>query len=192
MSRIQTLLQSQETQLLTQLWGDLPIPPGQANPPPPPDHVDPPANPRVPKNSDWELGKIPTNEEEPKKLFSYRNPPYNKSSMPPPKVSDPILPIPHKEQKAGGEGSKGVDPSGSGGVLPFWTDNAPMDHSQGDPSLEKVPEQEASSQKVAKPTRNVLHPSRLPRRDLKYTDGECTILDPAGPPIGSLRLTNMV
>ena len=67
-----------------------------------------------------------------------------------------------------------------------------MDHSQGDPSLEKVPEQEASSQKVAQPTRNVLHPSRLPRRDLKYTDNKHTILDPAGCPIGSLRLTDVV
>ena len=67
-----------------------------------------------------------------------------------------------------------------------------MDHSQGDLSLEKVPEQEASSQEVAKPTRNVLHPSRLPRRNLKYTDGERTILDPKEHPIGSWRLTDVV
>ena len=67
-----------------------------------------------------------------------------------------------------------------------------MDHSQGDPSLEKVSEQEVSSQKVAKPTRNILHPSRHPRRDLKYTDDKRTILDPEGCPIGSLRLTDVV
>ena len=131
-------------------------------------------------------------EEEPKKLFSYRNPLYNKPSMPPPKISDPILPIPHRGQVAGGEGSQGGDLSGSGGVPPSWAGNPPLDHSQGDPSIKKVPEKETPSQEVAKPTKNVLHPSRLPRKDLKYTDGKHTILDPTGCPIGSLRLTDVV
>ena len=45
---------------------------------------------------------------------------------------------------------------------------------------------------MAKPTKNILHPSRLPRRDLKFTDDKCTILDPKGHPIGSLRLTDVV
>ena len=157
---------------------DPPIPPGRANAPQPPGHVDCPVNPGVSTGSDWEPGKIPTNKEEPKKLFTYRNPLYNKPSVPPPKISDPILPIPHKGQKAGGEGLKGGDPSGLGGVPPSQADNPPMDHSQGDPSLEVVPEQETSSQGAAKPTRNILHPSRLLRRDLKYTDNKPTILDP--------------
>ena len=125
-------------------------------------------------------------------MFSYRNPLYNKSSAPPPKISDPILPTLHKEQKAGGEGSKGGDPSGSGGVPSFQADNPSMDHSQGDTFLEKVPDQKASSQKVAQPTRNILHPSRLSRRNLKYTDNKDLILDPMGCPIGSLRLTDVV
>ena len=172
--------------------GDQPIPPGQAAPLLPPGHVDAPPNPGVPRNSDWEPGKIPTNEEEPKKLFSYRNPLYNKPSAPRPKVSDPIPPIPCGEQKAGGEGSKSSDLTGLGGVPPSQAGNSPMGHSQGDPSFEKVPEQEASSQKVAKPTKNILHPSRLPWRILKYTDGEHTILDPKGHPIGRLRLTDVV
>ena len=132
------------------------------------------------------------NEEEPKKLFSYRNPLYNKPSAPPPKISDPILPIPCKGQAAGGEGSQGGDPSGSGGVLPSRADNPPLDHSQGDPSMEKVSEQQTSSQEAAKPIRNVLCPSRLPRRGLKYMDDKRTILDPAGHPIGSLRFTDVV
>ena len=172
--------------------GDPPIPPGQANPPQPPGHGDPSANPGVPAGSDWEPWKIPTSEEEPKKLFSYRNPLYNKPFMPPPKISDPILPIPHRGQAAGGEGSQGGDLSGSGGVPPSQADNPSLDHSQGDPFMEKVPEQETPSQEAAKSTRNVLHPSRFPRKDLKYTDGKHTILDPMGHPIESLRLTNVV
>ena len=67
--------------------GNPPAPPGQANPPQPPGHGDPPANPGVPAGSDWEPGKIPTSKEELKKLFSYRNPLYNKPSVPPPKIS---------------------------------------------------------------------------------------------------------
>ena len=152
----------------------------------------PPVNPGVPTGSDWEPGKIPTSKEELKKLFFYRNPLYNKPSVPPPKISDPILPIPHRGQVAGGEGSQGGDPGRSGGVPSSQADNPLLDHSQGDPSMEKVPEQETPSQEVAKPTRNVLHPSRLPRKDLKYTDGKHIILDPTGRPLGNLRLTDVV
>ena len=172
--------------------GNLPISPRQANLPQLPSHGNPPANPGVPAGSDWEPGKIPMSEEEPKKLFSYRNPLYNKPSMPPLKISDPILPIPCRGQMAGGEGSQRGDLNGSGGVPLSQADNPPLDHSQGDPSMEKVPEQETSFQEVAKPTKNVLLPSRLPRKSLKFTDGKHTILDPTGYPIGSLRLTDVV
>ena len=119
-------------------------------------------------------------------MFSYRNPLYNNPSVPPLKVSDPIPPIPHKEQKPNGGEPAGGDPSGSGGAAPAQPGDVPMDHSQGDPSLGKEPKQEASSQEVAKSTKSILHPSRLPRRNLKYTDGQCTIFDPQGCPIGSL------
>ena len=152
---------------------------------------DPPANPGVPAGSDWEPRKIPTSEEEPKKLFSYRNPLYNKPA-PPPKISDSIPPIPHRVHAAGGEGSQRGDLNGSRGVPPSRADNPPLDHSQGDLSMEKVPEQETPSQEAAKPTKNVLRPSRLPRKNLKFTDGKHTILDPSGCPIGSLRLTDVV
>ena len=84
-------------------------------------------------------------EEEPKKLLSYRNPLYTKPPVPPPKVSDPILLIPRKESKAGEEELVVDDPSGSGGAPAVHAENTPVDHSQGDLSLDKMPKQEASS-----------------------------------------------
>ena len=111
--------------------------------------------------------------------------------MLPLKVSDPILPIPCKESKAGKEEPVGDDPSRSGGALAVHAENTPVDHSQGDPSLDKMPKQEASSQEVMKPTKGILHPSKLPRRDLKYSDNQRTIFDPQGHAIGSLRLTDI-
>ena len=66
-----------------------------------------------------------------------------------------------------------------------------MDRSQGDPSLDKMPKQKASSQEVAKPTKGILHPSKLPRRDLKYSDNQRIIRDPQRCLIGSIRLTDI-
>ena len=129
--------------------------------------------------------------EELKKLFSYRNPLYTKPSVPPWKVFDPIPPIPCKESKTGGEKLVGDDPSRSGGAPPAHSRDTPVDHSQGDPSLDKVPKEEASSQEVAKPTKSILHPSKFPRRTLKYTDGQGIIYEPQGCTIGSLRLTDI-
>ena len=141
--------------------------------------------------SNWELGKIPTDEEEPKKLFSYRNPLYTKPAVPPPKVSDPIPPIPCQGSKAGkGELAVG-DPNGSGGIPAVRAGDTPVDRSQRDPSSDKMPKQEASSQEVVRPTKGILHPSKLPRRDLKYSEDRCTILDSQGHPIGSVRLTDI-
>ena len=119
-------------------------------------------------------------EEEPKKLFLYRNSLYTKPSVPPPKVSDPIPPIPHKGSKADEEKLMGDDPNRSGGAPPVHTGDTPVDHSQGDPSLDKVPKQGASSQEVVKPTKGILLPSKLPRRDFKYSDGQCIIYNPQG------------
>ena len=99
--------------------GDPPIPPGQVDPPTNPGQGNPPPNSGASSHSNWEPGKIPTDEEEPKKLFSYRNPLYNKPSVPPPKVSDPIPPIPHKHLGTGvGEAMEG-DPSMSGGLRSY-------------------------------------------------------------------------
>ena len=154
------------------------MPPGQIDPSPIPVQGNPPPNSGASSGSNWEPGRIPTDVEELRKLFSYRNPLYTKPQVPPPKVSDPILPIPHKESKAGKEELVGDDPSGSGGTPAVHAENTPVDCSQGDLSLDKMPKQEASSQEVMKPTKGILHPSKLPRRDLKYSDNQHTIFDP--------------
>ena len=169
--------------------GDPSVPPGQVDPPPTLGKRDPPPNSGASSSSNWEPGRIPMNEQEPKKLLLYRNPLYTAPPVPPPKVSDPILPIPHKESKASKERPVVDDPRGSGGAPAVHTEDTPVDHSQGDPSLDKMPKQEASSQEVVKPTKGILHPSKLPRRDLKYSDDQHTIHNPQGPAIGSLWLT---
>ena len=168
------------------LTGDPPVPPGQVDPPPTSDQGNPSPNSGASSGSNWEPGRIPTDEEEPKKLFSYRNPLYTKPLVPPSKVSDPIPPIPCKGSKAGEEEPAGGDPSGSGGIPAVHARNTPVDHSQGDPSLDKMPKQEASSQEVVKPTKGILCPSKLPRRDLKYSENQRTILDLQGHSIGSI------
>ena len=163
--------------------GDPPVPPRQEDPPATLVPGNPTPNSGASSGSNWEPGKIPTDEEEPNKLFSYRNPLYTKPSVPPPRVSNPIPPIPHLGPKAGKGELVGGDPSGSGGI--------PVDRSQGDPSLDKMPKQEASSQEVVKLTKGILCPSKLPRRDLKYSDDQCTICNPQGCPIGSIQLTDI-
>ena len=171
--------------------GDPPVPPGQIDPPATPVQGNPTPNSGASSGPNWELGKIPTDEEEPKKLFSYRNPLYTKPAVPPPKVSNPIPPIPCQGSKAG-EGELAVgDPSGSGSVPAVHAGNTPVDCPQRDPSSDKMPKQEASSQEVAKSTKGILCPSKLPRRDLKYSDDRHTILNPQGHPVGSIRLTDI-
>ena len=44
---------------------------------------------------------------------------------------------------------------------------------------------------MAKPTKGTLHPSKLPRRNLKYTNSQHTIYNPQGHAMGSLRLTDI-
>ena len=159
------------------------MPPGQVGPPATPVPGNPTPNSGASSGSNWEPVKIPTDEEEPNKLFSYRNPLYTKPSVPPPRVSNPIPPIPHLGPKAGKGKLAGGDPSGSGGI--------PVDRSRGDPSLDKMPKQEASSQEVAKLTKGILCPFKLPRRDLKYSDNQRTIRNPQGCLIGSTQLTDI-
>ena len=78
--------------------------------------------------------------------FLYRNPLYTKPAVPPSKVSDPMPTIPHQGSKAG-KGEPAVsNPSGSGGVPAVHASNIPVDCSQRDPSSDKMPKQEASSQ----------------------------------------------
>ena len=85
----------------------------------------------------------------------------------------------------------GNDPSRSGGTPTVHAESIPMDHPQGDLSLDKMPKQESFSQEVMKPIKGILCASKLPRRDLKYSDNQCTISNPQGHAIGSLRLTDI-
>ena len=126
--------------------------------------------------SNW----VPTDEEEPKKLFSYRGPLSIKPAVPPPKVSDPITLPPHQGSKSE-EGELAIrDPNGSGNVPAAPAGNNPVDRSRRDPSSDKMPKQGASASGVECPTRGTLRPSKLPRRDLKYSEEQRTPLDSQG------------
>ena len=147
-----------------------PMPLRQVNPPRMPAMGNPTSIPGASSGSNWVPGKIPTDEEEPKKFFSYRDPLFIKPAVPPPKVSDPLPPFPHQGSKSG-EGEPAIgDPNGSGDVPAAPVGNTPVDCSQRDPSSGKMPKQEASTQEVTRPTRGILRPSKLPRRDLKYSE----------------------
>ena len=135
-------------------------------------------------NSDSESGKIPATEEDPKKLFTYRNPLYNNTSALIPKISNPILPFIHRDPKAGnGRPMEGIQ-GGSGEVIPPPPGVTPMDHPKGDPPTEKKEE------KVTKVNKNVAHPSIAPSKALKFTDNKCTILGPDGLPMANLKIVD--
>ena len=164
---------------LSHIWDPVRAPKPRGNPLVPPRQVgpalipvmgNPTTNSGASLGSNWFPGKIPTDEEEPKKLFPYRDPLYIKTAVPPPKVSDPIPPFPHQGFKSG-EGELAIgDPNGSGGIPAAPVGNTPVDHSRRDPFLDKIPKQEASPQEVTRPMRGILCPSKLPRRDLKYSE----------------------
>ena len=146
------------------------VPPRQVDPPWMPATENPTSIPGASLGSNWVPGKIPTDEEESKKLFSYRNPLSIKPAVPPPKVSYSIPSLPHQGSKSD-EGELAIrDPHGSRGIPAAPVGNALVDHSQRDPSWDKMSKQEASTQEVMRPIRGILHPSKLPRRDLKYSE----------------------
>ena len=161
------------------IWNPAPAPKPKVNPPVPPRQVYPPqmlargnptSFPGASLGSNWVLGKIPTDEEESKKLFPYRNPLSIKLAVPPPKVSDPIPPLPHQGSKSG-EGEPVIrDPNELGGVAAGPVGNTPVDHSRRNPSSDRMSKQEASIQEMMRPIRGILCPSKLPRRDLKYSE----------------------
>ena len=146
------------------------VPPGQVDPPQMPATGNSTSIPGASLGSNWVLGKIPTDEEEPRKLFTYRDPLFVKPAVPPPKVSNPIPPFPHQGSKTGKAEPATGDPNRSGGIPAAPVRNTPMDHSQRDPSLDKMPKQGASTPEVMRPTKGILCPSKLPRRGLKYSE----------------------
>ena len=66
-----------------------------------------------------------------------------------------------------------------------------MDHPQKDPSFDKMPKQEGSTPGVVGPTRGILHPSKLPRKDLKFSEERHTLLDSQGHIVGHMHLTDI-
>ena len=147
-----------------------PVPPRQVYPPQTPATGNPTSFPGASLGSNWVLGKIPTDEEESKKFFSYKNPLSIKLAVPPSKVSNPIPPLPHQGSKSG-EGEPAIgDPNGLGGIAASAVENTPVDHSLRNPSSDRMSKQEASTQEVMRPIRGILRPSKLPRRDLKYSE----------------------
>ena len=164
--------------------GDPLVPPRQADPPPKSVVGNLATNPGASVGLNWVLGRIPTDEEEPKKSFFHRDPLHIKPAVFPPKVSVPIPPFPHQGSKSGeGEPANG-DPNGLRGISAAPVRDTPVDRSQRDPSLDKMPKQEGSTPGVAGPTRGILHPSKLPRRDLKFSEEQRTLLDSQGRIIG--------
>ena len=160
------------------IWNPVPAPKPKVNPPVPPRQVYPPQMPATGNptsfpgaslGSNWVLGKIPTDEEESKKLFPYRNPLSIEPAVPPPEVSNPLPPLPHQGSKSG-EGELAIgDPNGLGGIAAGPVGNTLVDHSWRNPSSDRMSKQEASTQEMTRPIKGILHPSKLPRRDLKYS-----------------------
>ena len=73
--------------------GDPPVPPSRVDPPPTSVVGNPATNPGASVGSNWVPGRIPTDEEEPKKLFLYRDPLYIKPAVPPPRCPIPFHPF---------------------------------------------------------------------------------------------------
>ena len=168
-----------------------PVPPRQVYPPQMPATGNPTSIPGALLGTNWVLGKIPTDEEESKKLFSYRNPLSIKPAVPPPKVSNPIPPLPYQGSKSG-EGEPVIgDPNRLGGIAAGPVGNTLVDHSRRNPSSDRMSKQEASTQEVIRPIRGILCPSKLPRRDLKYSEEQCTPLDSQGCLVGCVHLTDI-
>ena len=161
-----------------------PVPLRQVDPPQMPAMGNPTLIPRASLGSNWVPGKIPTDEEESKKLFSYRILfPSNRQCL------LPRYPIPYHPSRTRGpnlmrENWQSETPTGQGAFLQLLLGMPQWNCFQRDPSLDKMPKQGASALEVAWPTRGILHPSKLPRRDLKYSEERPTLLDSQGSLIG--------
>ena len=106
-------------------------------------------------------------------------------------MSIPIPPFPHQGSKFGEGEPANRDPNGLRGVSAAPVRDTPVDRSQRDPSLDKMPKQEGSTPGVVGSTRGILCPSKLPRRDLKFSEEQHTLLDSHGHIIGHMRLADI-
>ena len=167
------------------------MPPRQADPPPRSIVGNPATNPGASVGSNWVLGVIPTDEEESKKSFFHRDPLHIKPAVLPPKVTIPIPPLPHQGSNSGEGELVGGDPNGLRGISTVPVRDTPVDHSWRDPSSNKVLKQEGSTSEVTRSTRGILHSSKLPRRDLKFSEEQRSLLDSHGCLVGHVCLTDI-
>ena len=171
--------------------GDPPVPPRWADPTPKSVVRNPSTNLGASVGFSWVPGRIPTDEEDPQRSSIHRGPLHTKPIVFPPKVSIPVPPFPPQGSKSGeGELANG-DPNGSRGVSAAPVRDTPVDSSQRDPSSDKMPKQEGSTPGVVGSTRGILRPSKLPRKDLKYPEEQCTLLEPQGCTVGHVHLTDI-
>ena len=141
--------------------------------------------------SNWVLGGIPTDEEESKKSFLHRDPLHIKPAVPPPKVTVPIPPLPHQGSNSGEGELVGGDPHRLWGVSAAPVRYTPVDHSWRDPSSNNMLKQEGSTPGVTRSTKGILRPSKLPRRDLKFSEEQHSLLDSQGHLVGHVCLTDI-
>ena len=176
---------------IPKLEGDPPVPPSQADPPPKSVVGNPATNPGASVGFNWVLGGIPTDEEEPKKSFFHRNPLHIKPAVLPPKVSVAIPPFPDQGSKSGEGEPADRAPNVLWGISTAPVRDTLVNHSRRDPSSDKMLKQEGSTPEVMRPTRGILHPSKLPRRDLKFSEEQCSLLDSQGHLVGHVHLTDI-
>ena len=158
--------------------GDPPVPPRQADPTPKSVVRNPSTNSEALVGFSWIPGRIPTDEEDPQRSSIHRGLLHTKPTVFPPKVSIPIPPFPPQGSKSGEGELVNRDPDGSRGVSAAPVRDTPVDSSQRNPSSNKMPKQEGSTPGVVGPTRGMLCPSKLLRKDLKYSEEQRTLLDP--------------
>ena len=171
---------------------DPPVPPRWAGPPPKSVVRNPATNSGASVGFGWVPGRIPTDEEDPQRSSTHKGPLHIKPAVLLPKVSVPAPPFPHQGSNSGEGGLANGDPNGLRGVPAAPVRDTPVDSSQRGLSSDKVPMQEGSTPGVVGPTRSILHPSKLPRKDLKYSEEQCTPLDPKGHTVGCMYSTDII
>ena len=103
----------------------------------------------------------------------------------------PIPPFPHQGSKSGEEEPASRDSNGLRSVSTAPVKDTLVDHFQRDSSSDRGFRQEGSTPGVTRPTRGILCPSKLPRRDLKFSEEQRTPLDSQECLVGHVRLTNI-
>ena len=83
------------------------------------------------------------------------------------------------------------DPHRLRGVSTAPVRDTPVDHSRRDPSSNNVLKQEGSTPEVMRSTKGILRPSKLPRRDLKFSEEQHSLLDSQGHLVGCVHLTDI-